>query len=132
MTELMIESFTRSDIETIITVVLPSLRTDHIAGLASLCHKPTLGNPFFTIEFLKRDSPVNSISSLMLPFKGMLTFDKATKTWSWNLSEIEKETMSTANVVVMMEEHLRKLLEQVQALLQCTAYLGSTFSEPTI
>eukprot|EP00526_Cylindrotheca_closterium_P006456 CAMPEP_0113642166 /NCGR_PEP_ID=MMETSP0017_2-20120614/22151_1 /TAXON_ID=2856 /ORGANISM="Cylindrotheca closterium" /LENGTH=586 /DNA_ID=CAMNT_0000553575 /DNA_START=640 /DNA_END=2397 /DNA_ORIENTATION=+ /assembly_acc=CAM_ASM_000147 len=40
--------------------------------------------------------------------------------------------MSAANVVVMLEQQLRKLPEQVQALLQCAAYLGSTFSEPTI
>ncbi|CAJ1954192.1 unnamed protein product [Cylindrotheca closterium] len=121
MTELMIESFSINSIETVITAVLPSLRADHIVGLAALCHKRTLGNPFFTIEFLK-----------MLHIEGMMAFDETTKTWSWNLSEIKKETMSTANVVVMLEESLRKLPEQVQALLQCAAHLGSTFSEPTI
>jgi len=40
--------------------------------------------------------------------------------------------MSTANVVVMLEQQLRKLPEQAQALLQCAAYLGSTFREPTL
>ncbi|CAJ1957586.1 unnamed protein product [Cylindrotheca closterium] len=121
MTELMIESFSVSNIEKLVTAVLPSLRADHIVGLAALCHKRTLGNPFFTIEFLK-----------MLHFEGMMKFDQTTKTWYWNLSEIRKETMSTANVVVMLEQHLRKLPEQVQALLQCAACLGSSFSEPTI
>ncbi|KAL3939929.1 MAG: hypothetical protein SGBAC_005438 [Bacillariaceae sp.] len=121
MTELTIESFCVSDIENVITTVLPSLRADHIVGLAALSHKRTLGNPFFTVEFLK-----------MLHSEGMLMFDKTTKTWSWDLSEIRKETMSTANVVDMLEQRLRKLPEQVQALLQCAAYLGSSFSEPTI
>ncbi|KAL3929705.1 MAG: hypothetical protein SGBAC_012094, partial [Bacillariaceae sp.] len=121
MTELTIEPFRVSDIEKVITTTLPSLRSDNIMGLAALCHKRTLGNPFFMIEFLK-----------MLHFEGMLVFDKPTKTWSWNLSDIERETMSTANVVVMLETQLRKLPEQVQALLQCAAYLGSSFNEPTI
>ncbi|CAJ1957582.1 unnamed protein product [Cylindrotheca closterium] len=121
MTELMIESFSLSDVEKVIAAVLPSLRADHTVGLAVLCHQRALGNPFFTIEFLK-----------ILHFEGMLAFDRKTNTWSWNLSEIRKETVSAANVVVMLEQQLRKLPEQVQALLQCAAYLGSSFSEPTI
>ncbi|CAJ1957594.1 unnamed protein product [Cylindrotheca closterium] len=121
MSELMLGVFGPSDIEKVITAVLPSLRADHIVSLAALCHKRTHGNPYFTIEFIK-----------MLHFEGMMKFDKTTKTWSWDLSEIENETMSTANVVAMMEQSMRKLPEQVQALLQCAAYLGSTFSEPTI
>lgn len=121
MTELKIQPFSESDIEKIITTVLPSLRADHIVGLAALCHKRTLGNPFFTIEFLK-----------MLHFEGMVSFDEITETWSWDLSDIQKQTMSAENVVVMLEQHLRKLPEQVQALLQCAAYLGSSFGEATI
>ncbi|CAJ1957596.1 unnamed protein product [Cylindrotheca closterium] len=121
MTELTIESFSSNDIEKVVTAVLPSFRADHIIGLASLCHQRTLGNPFFTIEFLR-----------MLHFEGMLAFDHKTKTWSWNLSDIEKKTMSTANVVVMLEQQMRKLPKQMQALLQCAAYLGSSFSEATI
>ena len=121
ITELMIEAFSVTDTEKVVTTVLPTANADDTARLATLCHKRTLGNPFFTIEFLK-----------MLHFEGMLAFDKTSETWSWNLSSIEEATMSTANVVVMLEQHLRKLPEQVQALLQCAAYLGSTFNEATI
>ncbi|CAJ1952929.1 unnamed protein product [Cylindrotheca closterium] len=121
LTELMIESFGVRDIEKVIAAALPSLSADHEIGLAALCHQRTLGNPFFTIEFLK-----------MLHSDGMLAFDHKTNTWSWNLLDIEKETMSTANVVIMLEQHLRKLPKQMQVLLQCAAYLGSSFSEPTI
>ena len=121
ITELMVGPFNTMDIEKIISTVIPSSNADDTTGLAALCHKRTLGNPFFTIEFLK-----------MLHFEGMLVFEKSSNEWSWNLSMIEEATMSTANVVVMLEQHLSKLPDDVQALLQCAAYLGSIFREATI
>jgi len=73
------------------------------------------------LEFLK-----------MLYYEELLVHHSKTKTWTWNLEKIEDTTMSTANVAVMLHDRLTKLPPQVQALLQCAAYLGSTFNEATI
>jgi len=68
----------------------------------------------------------------MLYDEALLTYDKETRTWTWDLEKIEDTTMSTANVVVMLHDRLVKLPTQVQSLLLCAAYLGSTFNEATI
>jgi len=68
----------------------------------------------------------------MLQQEGLLVYSASQQIWTWNLAEIEKESMSTLNVVVMLQQHMSKLPEQVQAVLQCAAYLGSSFSETAL
>ncbi|CAJ1960452.1 unnamed protein product [Cylindrotheca closterium] len=121
MTEMMIQSFSTQDIQEVIRTVLPCSNDKDKVGLAALCLKRTFGNPFFLMEFLK-----------MLHHEGLLEHHAPKKTWTWDLAEIEAATMSTANVAVMLQGHLTKLSHQQQALLQCAAYLGSSFSETTI
>lgn len=121
-TEVKIGSFGAKEIEQVITTALPPANSEATAALAALCLKRTHGNQFFVLEYLK-----------MLYYEGLLIVnDEATKTWTWDLDQIEDATMSTANVVVMLHDRLIKLPPQVQALLQCAAYLGSTFSIFTI
>ncbi|KAL3915820.1 MAG: hypothetical protein SGILL_005466, partial [Bacillariaceae sp.] len=85
--------------------------------LAELCHKRTLGNPFFLIEFMR-----------MLKLEGLIDFKLGLMEWVWNLESIEAATMSTANVVELLQTRMRKLSKDEQVLLQYAACLGSTFS----
>mmetsp|Transcript_25755 Transcript_25755/g.63078 ORF Transcript_25755/g.63078 Transcript_25755/m.63078 type:complete len:791 (-) Transcript_25755:1167-3539(-) len=121
MTEMMIQSFSTEDIQKVIATVLPSSDETDKEDLAALCLKRTHGNPFFLIEFLK-----------MLHQEGLLEYHAPQKTWTWDLVEVEAATMSTANVAVMLQDNLIKLPHQQKALLQCAAYLGPRFREPTI
>ena len=121
MTEVKIDAFGSKEIKKVITSALPPSNTEDAAGLAAICLKRTLGNPFFVLEFLK-----------MLYHEGLLEYDAALQAWKWDTEQIDEATMSTANVVVMLHDHLTKMPHQVQALLQCAAYLGSTFKGSTI
>ena len=53
VTEMTIGAFVVEDIEAIIREALPSSNPEEMAGLAKLCLKRTLGNPFFVFKFLK-------------------------------------------------------------------------------
>ncbi|CAJ1938997.1 unnamed protein product [Cylindrotheca closterium] len=121
MTELKMDAFTADDI---FGLIQSRMRADHDAKtkrLATLCVKRTMGNPYFVLEFLK-----------MLKFEGLLTFDAEGHNWMWDLSQIKEVTMSTANVVVLLQRKIQKMPSQVQRLLQYAACIGSSFSLPTL
>ncbi|KAL3936145.1 MAG: hypothetical protein SGBAC_008479 [Bacillariaceae sp.] len=121
MTKISVGAFGLNEIEQIISSVMPNPNVATTLGLAKICLKRTLGNPFFVLEFLK-----------MLHHEGLVRYNAKAKIWIWDVDEVDAETMSTANVVVMLHNRLTKLPHQVQSLLQCAAYLESTFSESTI
>ena len=68
----------------------------------------------------------------MLQLEQLVVWDEASHLWSWDLDKIEEATMSTANVVVLLQERMRKLSGQVQSFLQYAAHLGSSFNKETI
>ncbi|KAL3932910.1 MAG: hypothetical protein SGBAC_010631, partial [Bacillariaceae sp.] len=122
MTEIEISPFGAKDVEKIITMAFGGLhRSDETLKLSQVCVKRTLGNPFFVLEFLK-----------MLQTEGLIAYNESSQQWAWELEQIEDSTMSTANVVVLLQERMRRLSGQVQAFLQYAAHLGSSFSEETI
>ncbi|KAL3942928.1 MAG: hypothetical protein SGBAC_002956 [Bacillariaceae sp.] len=121
LTEIEVGPFGINEIKNVISTTLPNSSVDGTLDLATLCLKRTLGNPFFVLEFLK-----------MLHHEGLLQRDADSHSWTWDVAEIDGATMSTANVVTMLHNQMIQLPQQVQALLQCAAYLGSTFAESTI
>ncbi|KAL3928249.1 MAG: hypothetical protein SGBAC_012733, partial [Bacillariaceae sp.] len=121
LTEIKIENFQEEDVSMIIEKMLPSQNEEKILQLASLCVRRTLGNPFFTFEFLK-----------MLQAEQLLTHDAISGKWDWETSRIESVTMSTANVVFLLQDRMRKLEDNVQRFMQCAACLGSTFTLPML
>ncbi|CAJ1969052.1 unnamed protein product [Cylindrotheca closterium] len=121
LTEIEVGHFGINEIEQIITSTLPNPNVAGTLGLATICLKRTLGNPFFVLEFLK-----------MLHQEGLLHCDANSDLWTWDVDKIDGATMSTANVVAMLHDQMTKLPHQVQALLQCAAYIGSTFTGSTI
>lgn len=121
MTQIKVEAFTVEDVTALIKSRMAADDDEKIIGLATLCVKRTMGNPYFVLEFLK-----------MLKNEGLLTYDVEGSKWKWDLAQIEEVTMSTANVVVLLQSKIQKLPKQVQRLLQYAACIGSSFSVPTL
>ncbi|KAL3938434.1 MAG: hypothetical protein SGBAC_006652 [Bacillariaceae sp.] len=123
ITEMKFHPFTVDEIDKTITAAISSKDEDSngTKDLAELCLKRTHGNPFFVIEFLK-----------MLHTERLLVYDSSTERWDWTLKTIEDSTMSTANVVVLLQERMAKMDKQVQIILQYAAYLGSSFKVATL
>ena len=65
------------------------------APLARLVREKTGGNPFFVIHFLTG-----------LYSKGLITFDRATGRWTWDMARVRAERL-TDNVVDLMVAKLR-------------------------
>jgi len=66
--------------------------------LAELCHKKTRGNPFFLLQYLS-----------LLGKKNLLKMTPSTRSWTWNLDEIEGNTYASDNVVDLLKARLREL-----------------------
>eukprot|EP00980_Cylindrotheca_fusiformis_P017950 scaffold5703_cov132-Cylindrotheca_fusiformis.AAC.9 len=112
------------ELEDVNSVLMKMLRIDNketTMGLAEICLKRTLGNPFFLIEFVT-----------MLEEEEMLSFNLGMLKWVWDKKEIENATMTTANVVDLLDAKMKKLPDDVQLLAQCAACLGATFKLSTI
>ncbi|CAJ1939019.1 unnamed protein product [Cylindrotheca closterium] len=117
MTKLNIESLNADDICSIIKSQIPTGSEASIKELAALCVKRTMGNPYFVLEFLK-----------MLKNEDLLTYNAEAHIWKWNLSQIEHVTMSTANVVILLQSKMQKMPMPVQHIMQYAACIGSSFS----
>lgn len=84
------------------------LKTDeNRRQLADLCVKRTFGKRLFLLEFLTT-----------LQQEGFVHYDDTIECWSWDLAAIEEATMSTANVVVLLQDEMRTLGIVVIALKQ--------------
>lgn len=85
-------------------------------GLAEICFRRTLGNPFFVIEFMT-----------MLDMENMITFNLGLLKWTWDAKKIEERTMSTANVVDLLQAKMKRLPEKAQIVMHYAACLGAEF-----
>ncbi|CAJ1941241.1 unnamed protein product [Cylindrotheca closterium] len=121
VTEVDIPLFDIDDIMTTIKSVFLSVKEDDSRALGGLCLKRTLGNPYFVLEFLKT-----------LYHEGLVSYNTVTNMWTWNLTNIEDAAMSTANVVVLLQDRMKRLSKYAQMFLRCAAYLGSTFRNTTL
>ena len=83
------------------------------APLARLVREKTGGNPLFVIHFLTG-----------LYSKGLITFDRATGHWTWDMARVRAERM-TDNVVDLMVAKLRALPRQTQEALSLAAHIGA-------
>eukprot|EP00980_Cylindrotheca_fusiformis_P027458 scaffold20461_cov117-Cylindrotheca_fusiformis.AAC.21 len=90
-------------------------------GLAEVCFQKTAGNPFFLIEFM-----------VMLQDEKMISYNLGLLKWIWDEKKIADATMSTDNVVDLLQARMRKMPAKVQLLLQYAACLGSSFSACTL
>jgi PAS domain S-box-containing protein len=88
--------------------------------LAKLVHEKTGGNPFFAIQFLTA-----------LAEEGLLGFNPAATTWTWDLARIRAKGY-TENVVDLMIGKLRRLPDTTQETVQQLACLGNVAEIATL
>ncbi|WP_439370346.1 AAA family ATPase [Bradyrhizobium sp. DASA03120] len=100
-------------LEDVNLMLAESLRSRRTRSLARLVHEKTAGNPFFTIQFVTA-----------LADEGLLAFDRASMSWSWDLKQIRARDY-TDNVVDFILGKLRLLPEATRAVLQRLACLGN-------
>ena len=105
-----------SDVNTIVASVLDS--EDEISlPLATIVHQKTLGNPFFSMEFLKA-----------LVEQRLLTYSYSDLKWKWDAESVESLAI-TDNAVGLLSTKLRRLPSERQAVLFIAACLGLTFEK---
>eukprot|EP00980_Cylindrotheca_fusiformis_P026340 scaffold15908_cov132-Cylindrotheca_fusiformis.AAC.3 len=112
------------DIDSVNKMIMAMMSIDdenRTRGLAEVCYKRTGGNPFFLIEFM-----------VMLQDEKLISYNLGLLKWIWDEKEIAEATMSTDNVVDLLQSRMRKMPANVQLLLQYAACLGSTFSASTL
>jgi PAS domain S-box-containing protein len=85
----------------------------HAEPLAQLVYDKTLGNPFFSIQFLTA-----------LAEEGLLVFDADAAAWVWNLARIRAKGY-TDNVVELMVGKLQRLSDATQERFKQLACLGN-------
>ena len=88
--------------------------------LTALVYEKTLGNAFFTTEFLKA-----------LYGEELLVFDFKALNWQWDLEKIRAKEM-TNNVVDLMVAGIRKFPPQTQQVLKLAACIGNPFDLQTL
>lgn len=93
---------------------------ENIAPFARLILEKTTGNPFAVREFLKT-----------MDAEGLLTFDRRSRRWQWNLEQIQGLAMPE-NMVIFMTTKIRKLPHKIQHVLQFAACLGNRFDLLTL
>ncbi|NET14271.1 MAG: serine/threonine-protein kinase PknK, partial [Okeania sp. SIO1H6] len=90
-------------------------QTHKINDLANLILEKTGGNPFFTKEFIQA-----------LHNEGLLQLDRQSRSWQWDMVEIEGREL-TDNVVELMVKKLQQLPVFSQEILSIAACLGAEF-----
>ncbi|MDB9511227.1 AAA family ATPase, partial [Kamptonema animale CS-326] len=109
-------------LEEIVQLISDALHQDreNVKPLAELVAQKTSGNPFFINEFLKT-----------LYQENLVKFDRAAKSWQWDIAQIEALGI-TDNVVDLMLEKLRKLSKATQQALYLAACIGNRFDLTTL
>ena len=112
---LVLEPLGLSDVERIVTDALGHDAGD-VAGLASLVHARTSGNPFFVRQFL-----------LAMHRDGDLEFDHEAMAWRWDVARATSRS-STDNVAELLEVRLATLPAPSKAVLQAASVVGTRFT----
>ncbi|MBF2088891.1 MAG: AAA family ATPase [Synechococcales cyanobacterium K44_A2020_017] len=106
----------------VIQLVADTLHCDRtlVEPLSHLLFEKTQGNPFFLNQLLKS-----------LYHDHLLTFDRSTKAWQWDLSQIQALDI-TENVVEFMVAAIQRLPVPVQTTLQLASCVGNRFDLKTL
>ncbi|CAJ1947191.1 unnamed protein product [Cylindrotheca closterium] len=121
ISEVAVESFGGNEVNQMVMKMMDIDDEESTRDLAELCFQRTLGNPFFVIEFMS-----------MLQREDLVTFNLGTMKWSYDIRTIADTTVSTANVVELLESRMQKMPADVRLLLQLVACLGPTWRVPIV
>ncbi|MBN1534535.1 MAG: AAA family ATPase [Spirochaetes bacterium] len=94
--------------------------THHSLPLTEMVYRKTEGNPFFTVEFLKR-----------LYREGWLSFSYDDRRWQWNPERIGSQEISD-NVIEFMIDKLKCLPDRTLKMLQLASCMGNFFDLKTL
>jgi predicted ATPase/serine phosphatase RsbU (regulator of sigma subunit)/tRNA A-37 threonylcarbamoyl transferase component Bud32 len=103
---------------------------ESVKPLAELVQRKTLGNPFFTNQFLKTLYAENLIT-FHFPQSSLTKKKLQNGFWQWDIANIEAQDI-TDNVVELMIGKLKKLPDSTQQVLQLAACVGAYFDLDTI
>ncbi|MDA0866634.1 MAG: serine/threonine-protein kinase PknK [Cyanobacteria bacterium] len=114
ITAISVQPLALADINQLLVDTLhrPPTTTEPLAHLVP--HK-TGGNPFFVSEFLKARVA-----------DGLIYFDRQQWQWNWDLTQIQRQSV-TENLVDLMTTKLKKLPLESQKALQYAACIGTPF-----
>ncbi|MEA4924476.1 MAG: AAA family ATPase [Syntrophomonadaceae bacterium] len=88
--------------------------------LSELVHSRTMGNPFYTIAFLKYCND-----------RGILYYDQSEMRWDWNKADLFNSPISD-NVADYLIDKIKTLPEATQALVKIAACIGNHFEVETL
>ncbi|KAL3934740.1 MAG: hypothetical protein SGBAC_009606 [Bacillariaceae sp.] len=121
ITDIEVECCNIEDVSEMISRMMDTDRNDEVKELAELCFRRTLGNPFFAIEFMA-----------MLHREKLLKFNFGTMKWMWDMIVLQDATMSTANVVDLLQARIQNMPQDLRLLLQFASCLGPSFRISTL
>ncbi len=109
---------TNLELKDVNELISDSLNTDKekTKELTDLVFKKTIGNAFFTTEFLKS-----------LYEEELLAYNHKENSWRWDVKRIVSKNM-TDNVVVLMTQKLEKLSPETQQTLKLASCIGNKFN----
>ncbi|KAI8822980.1 uncharacterized protein EV422DRAFT_386969 [Fimicolochytrium jonesii] len=89
---------------------------EDVDQLAALLYRKTMGNPFHIREFLRYGEQ-----------HGLLYFDDVAGGWSWDIQEMDRQSVLSDNVAELLLTRLRQFSPETQKLLQQGACIGDGF-----
>ena len=99
-----------------------SLEANDTIELAKVAHEKTLGNPFFTLQFLEA-----------LEKRTMLFFSYNSNKWEWiDPQRIQSDTTIASDVVDLIAQNIESLPPDVQSCLKIASCLSSTILVPLL
>ena len=117
---LWIENFTLQNTHDLITNLF-NAKPSHTKELAKIAHTKVKGNAFFLIQFL-----------IALQDKGHIFYNIGTTKWKSDVATIQKSTVISNNVVIMLMEKMKKLDDNSRQMLTIMSSLGSLFEETVV
>ena len=119
VSQITLDNLSRDDVSRMIEDSLLCDKT-HCQNLTDLVYKKTLGNAFFTQQFLHA-----------LNDKNLLNFDFTQRQWCWDIEQIATENI-TDNVVDLIAAKISDLRVEESELLQFSACIGNQFDLKTL
>ncbi|CAB9519757.1 Transcriptional regulator [Seminavis robusta] len=90
---------------------------DKIEELAAVCHKRTMGNVNFLLQF-----------TTMLHETRLIDYHLGLMRWVWDSQHIETETDAADNVIVVLEKRMDQLDQELRHFLSVASSIGATSS----
>eukprot|EP00957_Ditylum_brightwellii_P173395 13202200-Ditylum_brightwellii.AAC.1 len=103
LTKIELGNLGKEDVNHAIMSMLSIDDASRTEGLASICYRRTLENPFFLLEFVK-----------LIEEEGLLYFHLGLFEWKWDELDIESRTSSTENVVDLLQRKMERLSIEAQ------------------